>query len=66
MITFEWDNLKAEINLKKHGVSFEEAASVFDNDDAILFDDPEHSDEEDRFLLIGISSGSIFWLFAIA
>ena len=43
------------INIKKHGVSFEEACSVFLDDEAILFDDPEHSDDEDRFILIGIS-----------
>ena len=55
MYLFEWDENKNMINIKEHGVSFEEACSVFLDDEAILFDDPEHSDDEDRFILIGIS-----------
>ena len=54
-IYFEWDDKKNTINIEKHGVSFEEAATVFQDDDAILFDDPIHSDDEERFLIIGIS-----------
>ena len=54
-IKFEWDNNKAQVNFKKHGISFNEASTVFLDEDAILFDDPEHSAEEDRFLILGIS-----------
>ena len=43
------------INLEKHGITFEEASTVFFDDRAILFDDPEHSIDEDRFLLLGMS-----------
>lgn len=52
-IKFEWDEAKNEINKKKHGISFEEAREVFADDDAILFDDPDHSEGEARFLIIG-------------
>ena len=52
-IRFEWDNNKNAVNIKKHRISFEEASTVFYDDRAILFDDPEHSYEEDRFLIIG-------------
>ena len=55
---FEWDSNKAKINIAKHGITFEEAATVFADETAILFDDPEHSDEEDRFLLLGFSSNT--------
>lgn len=55
-LKFEWDQRKASANLKKHGVSFEEAKSVFYDERAKLIDDPEHSEEEDRFILLGISS----------
>ncbi|WP_455719100.1 BrnT family toxin [Agathobacter sp.] len=54
-LKFEWDNNKALINADKHGVTFEEAMTVFSDENAILFDDPDHSEEEDRFLLLGIS-----------
>ena len=54
-IFFEWDTTKAKKNIKKHGVSFEEASTVFYDSQAILFDDPEHSNDEDRFNLLGIS-----------
>ena len=54
-INFEWDENKNLINQKKHGIDFEEAATVFYDMNAILFDDPDHSMEEDRFLIIGIS-----------
>lgn len=53
MIKFEWDKNKNEINKKKHGLSFEEAREVFGDENAILFDDPDHSLDEDRFLIIG-------------
>ena len=52
-IKFEWDENKNQINQRKHGISFEEAATVFYDEYAILFDDPEHSADEDRFLIIG-------------
>ena len=52
-IEFNWDENKNEINKKKHGLSFEEAVEVFEDENAILFDDPDHSLDEDRFLIIG-------------
>lgn len=52
---FEWDLNKALTNVKKHGVSFEEASTVFDDENAILFDDPDHSESEERFMLLGLS-----------
>ena len=52
-LRFEWDPNKNEINKKKHGLSFEAAKEVFYDEFAILFDDPDHSIEEDRFLIIG-------------
>ena len=54
-ISFEWDSRKASANLRKHGVSFEEAKSVFFDDRARLIDDPDHSESEDRFVLLGFS-----------
>ena len=53
---FEWDPKKAASNEKKHGVSFEEARTVFFDVNAKLIDDPDHSEDEDRFVLLGISS----------
>lgn len=55
MIHFEWDENKNRINKNKHGVSFEEAATVFDDEYAVLFDDPDHSEREERYLIIGVS-----------
>jgi uncharacterized DUF497 family protein len=55
MIEFEWASAKARANLKKHSVSFEEAQSVFYDEYARQFDDDAHSDEEDRFILLGMS-----------
>lgn len=55
-LRFEWDENKAIANDKKHGVSFEDAKSVFLDDHAKLIDDPDHSDDEDRFVLLGLSS----------
>jgi uncharacterized protein len=58
MIRFEWDAAKAKANVQTHGVSFEEAQSVFYDDFAVQFIDEEHSSEEDRFLILGMSSGA--------
>ena len=55
LLRFEWDPNKAAKNLEKHGISFEEAKTVFADERAILFDDPDHSLDEDRFLILGIS-----------
>ncbi len=55
-LRFEWDPVKAEENLRKHGVSFEDARMVFYDDFAVEFYDDEHSEWEDRFLLLGLSS----------
>jgi len=54
-IRFTWDPDKAKINKRKHQVSFEEAQTVFYDDNARLLDDPDHSEEEDRFVLLGMS-----------
>ena len=56
-IAFVWDLTKAESNLKKHKISFEEAQTVFSDPNARMIFDPEHSGDEDRFILLGISSG---------
>jgi uncharacterized DUF497 family protein len=53
---FEWDDAKNEGNRRKHGVSFEEAQTVFSDDHALFMGDPDHSETEDRFLLLGLSS----------
>lgn len=58
MISFGWDPAKAASNLKKQGVSFEEAQSVFYDEFAVQFYDESHSSNEDRFLLLGMSSGA--------
>ena len=55
MITFEWDENKNNINKKKHKISFEEAKSVFYDSNALLISDPEHSYDEERFILLGLS-----------
>jgi uncharacterized DUF497 family protein len=52
---FDWDNPKNLSNKKKHGVSFEEAQSAFHDPNARLISDPDHSEHEDRFILLGIS-----------
>jgi uncharacterized DUF497 family protein len=54
---FEWDPRKADINLRKHGVSFMEAGTVFGDELAITVPDPDHSKGEDRFITIGWSNG---------
>lgn len=55
MIRFEWDEFKNRLNKAKHGISFEEAATVFYDYNAVVFDDPGHSIREQRFLIIGMS-----------
>jgi uncharacterized protein len=55
-LRFEWDERRAAANRRKHGVSFEEARTVFLDEDALQIPDPEHSNEEDRFVILGISS----------
>ena len=52
---FVWDKNKQMSNKRKHGVSFEEASSVFDDEYALYFDDEAHSQDEDRFIIIGMS-----------
>ena len=52
---FEWDSEKSKANLRKHGVSFEEASSVFLDDLSLTGDDPDHSSDEDRFVMFGLS-----------
>lgn len=54
-LRFEWDPEKNEMNKRKHQVSFEEAQTVFYDDDAKVIDDPEHSAEEERFIILGFS-----------
>ena len=56
-ISFVWDGTKDELNLKKHRIPFEEAQTVFSDPNARMIFDPEHSGDEDRFILLGISSG---------
>jgi uncharacterized DUF497 family protein len=55
-LRFDWDPNKDRSNQKRHGVSFEEAQTVFLDDNALLIDDPDHSIDETRFILLGISS----------
>lgn len=55
-VRFEWDSNKAQSNLKKHGVTFDEASSVFVNPLALIFDDEEHSTEEQREIIVGHST----------
>ena len=52
-LKFEWDRRKAVLNIKKHGVSFEDAATAFGDPFSVTIHDPKHSDDEDRFLLLG-------------
>jgi len=55
VLRFEWDKNKEKANIKKHGISFEEARTVFYDENAIQFFDPDHSDDESRFIMLGIS-----------
>lgn len=55
-INFEWDENKNQINQTKHKISFEEAKTVFYDEEALVIDDPEHSEEEERFIILGLSN----------
>ncbi|MEA5508519.1 BrnT family toxin [Crocosphaera sp. UHCC 0190] len=59
-LEFEWDDKKAKANQTKHGISFEEASTVFDDPLSINFDDPDHSTGENRYLIIGLSDQGKF------
>jgi len=59
MVKFEWDNIKNKLNQKKHKVWFEEATQVFDDKKALMFYDKDHSDSEDRFILLGRSVSNV-------
>ena len=54
-LQFAWDEKKNRVNARKHGVSFEEAQTVFLDERAIRFFDPDHSQDEDRFIMLGMS-----------
>ena len=54
-LKFVWDENKNTINKKKHNISFEEAQTVFEDTEALIIDDPDHSLEEDRFIILGFS-----------
>ena len=56
MLRFEWDDRKNAHNKRKHGISFEEAETVFFDEEALLIADPDHSLQEERFILLGLSS----------
>ncbi|MHB8482045.1 MAG: BrnT family toxin [Nitrospiria bacterium] len=58
MLGFEWDERKNESNRKKHGIWFEEAQQVFDDQNGLVFYDVGHSNDEDRFLLLGLSTSA--------
>jgi uncharacterized DUF497 family protein len=55
-LRIEWDEAKNRENVRKHRVSFQEAATAFYDERALLLGDPDHSDEEDRFILLGLSA----------
>jgi uncharacterized DUF497 family protein len=57
-IRFEWDPSKAASNLRKHAIGFAEACTVFEDDEALLMPDPDHSDTKDRWALLGISAAA--------
>jgi len=54
-LVFEWDEKKNRLNKKKHGISFKEAQTVFYDENALLIHDPDHSQEENRFIILGLS-----------
>ena len=56
IIKFEWDENKNAINKRKHKISFEEAQTVFYDDEALVIDDPEYSGQEERFIILGMSA----------
>ncbi len=55
-MNFEWNPQKAELNYKKHGISFEEASTVFGDILSVIYPDPDHSNQEERYLMIGLSN----------
>ena len=55
-IQFEWDENKNHINQHKHNISFEEAKTVFYDDEALVIEDPDHSEAEERFIILGLSN----------
>ncbi len=55
-LRFSWDPRKAEVNRKKHSVSFPEAATVFMDENAVEYPDPDHSEDEERFIILGLSA----------
>jgi len=57
-IEFRWDEKKNQSNCRKHGISFEEAKTAFSDEYGRLIPDPDHSDEEERFVLLGVSQSS--------
>ena len=57
MVQFEWDPAKARLNLRKHGVAFKEAATVFKDPLSITIFDPDHSEHEERSIIFGSSAG---------
>lgn len=65
-LTFEWDPYKASSNLQKHGISFAEATTVFDDPLSAIVSDPMHSTDEDRYLIIGLSNHSRLLIAAFA
>lgn len=65
-LSFEWDPTKAAQNLREHEVSFEEAVSVFSEERARLTDEPAHSSDVERFILLGLSASLRVWSWPIA
>ena len=55
-LRFEWDEKKYNLNQRKHGISFLEAQTVFSDENGLLLDDPDHSLEEERYIILGMSS----------
>lgn len=55
-VYYEWDENKNRANIAKHGIAFDEAMTVFDDDNALYKSDPDHSDEEERFIILGMST----------
>jgi uncharacterized DUF497 family protein len=64
--TFEWDPEKADANLQKHGVSFDEASTVFGDPLSLLMPDPDHSADEERYLVLGMSAHQMLLVVAFA
>ena len=57
-VYFDWDENKNRINIQKHGISFVEAMTVFDDDNALYKPDADHSQDEDRFIILGLSTNT--------